>query len=56
MIFLFQIDMFEYKLQLWPGYITSIRQHEQVIYIMHKQIIINLTISTSNDLGYHVMF
>jgi aubergine-like protein len=25
---LFQIDVTKHKLELWPGYLTSIRQHE----------------------------
>lgn len=28
---MFQVDLPLYKLQLWPGYITSIRQHERDI-------------------------
>lgn len=27
----FKVVIPEYKLELWPGYITSIRQHEQQI-------------------------
>lgn len=53
----FQISIPEHKLELWPGYITSIRQHEEAILlcveittkVMRMDTVLHLLIECSKE-------